>query len=152
MAAVGEATTVIACPAEDILAFIMDVEAYKAVDPRLRTIKWVRRTENETVFRFRPELAGVPAPLSTQRVVLTPGKRVDIVQAPHPMNRMAGFRGLLECTPDGDGTRVRRRLEFRFAPPMSWLLDARVERWLAEDIPAELARLKVHLEQRSNPL
>lgn len=147
MVAVGEATTFIARPAEDILAFIMDVEAYRAVDPRLQTIKWVRRTENETVFRFRPKLMNMPAPMSTQRVVLTPGKRVDILQAPHPMNRMAGFQGLLECTPAEGGTTVRRRLEFRFAPPMNWLLDRRIERWLAEDIPAELAKLKEHMER-----
>lgn len=146
--AVGEASVVIARKPEDILGFIMDVEAYRAVDPRLRTIRWVRRTPGETVFRFRPALMGLPAPMTTQKVTLTPGERVDITPLPSRMDRFAGFAGLLECVAEsnGAGTRVRRRLEFRFARPLSWVLDPLLNRWLARDVPAELARLKACLE------
>lgn len=144
--AVGEASTLVARPAAEILDFILDVEAYRAVDPRLRTIRWVRRTPGETVFRFRPALMGLPGPLTTQRVTLTPGRRVDITPVPSVMDRFAGFAGLLECTPEGGATRVRRRLEFRFPRPLSWLMDPPLTRWLAKDVPAELARLKAHLE------
>lgn len=145
--AVGEASELVRRPATEILDFILDVEAYRAVDPRLRTIRWVRRTPGETVFRFRPTLMGLPAPMTTQRVTLTPGERVDITPVPSWMDRFAGFAGLLECTPEAGGTRVRRRLEFRFPRPLSWLVDPLLTRWLAQDVPAELARLKAHLEQ-----
>ncbi|SDZ00453.1 Polyketide cyclase / dehydrase and lipid transport [Amycolatopsis xylanica] len=144
--AVGEATTVVARPAAEILDFIMDVEAYRAVDPRLKTIKWVKREPGITTFRFRPKLMGLPGPMTTQRVALTPGERVNITPVPSAMDRVAGFAGLLECTADGSGTRVRRRLEFTFAKPFSWLMDPLLNRWLAKDVPAELARLKAHLE------
>lgn len=63
---------------------------------------------------------------------------------------MAGFSGLLECTQaEGGGTLVRRRLEFRFPRPLSWLLDPPLNRWLAKDVPAELERMKAHLESRA---
>ncbi|HEV7976206.1 SRPBCC family protein [Amycolatopsis sp.] len=149
--AFGEVSTVIRRPAEEILGFIMDVEAYRVVDPRLKTIKWVRRGHNETVFRFRPRLMGLPGPMTTQRVVLTPGERVDISGEPSAMDRVAVFEALLECTADAGGTRVRRRLEFRFARPLAWLLDPLFTRWLAKDIAAELGRLKAHLERESRP-
>lgn len=91
---------------------------------------------------------GLPAPRSTQRVVLMPGRRVDISTVPSPMDRAAAFEAPLECTDAGEsGTRVRRRLEFRFAKPLSPLLDPLFNRWLTKDIPAELARLKAHLER-----
>lgn len=147
--AVGEANTVVARPAKEVLAFIMDVEAYRAVDPRLRTIAWVRRSPGETVFRFRPKLMGLPGPMTTQRVVLTPGRRVDITPVPSPVDRLVGFAGLMECIEEGGTTRVRRRLEFRFARPLSWFLDPLMGRWLAKDVPAELVRLKAHLEVAS---
>jgi hypothetical protein len=137
---------VTATPAKDVLAFILDVEAYQAVDPRLKTIAWVRRSPGETVFRFRPRLLGVPGPMTTQRVVLTPGKRVDIVAVPSPMDRLVHFAGLLECVEEAGLTHVHRRLEFRFARPLSWVLDPLMQRWLAKDVPAELARLKTHLD------
>lgn len=144
--AVGEASTVVSRPAAEILGFIMDVEAYRAVDPRLKTIKWVKREPGMTTFRFRPKLMGLPGPMTTQQVSLTPGKRVDITPVPSAMDRFAGFAGLLECTAEGADTRVRRRLEFKFAKPFSWLMDPLLNRWLAKDIPAELARLKAYLE------
>jgi hypothetical protein len=144
--AVGRASTVVAASAEEVLAFIMDVEAHQAVDPRLKTIAWVRRRPEETVFRFRPRLLGVPGPMTTQRVVLTPGRRVDITPVPSPMDRIVLFAGSLECVEEAGLNRVHRRLEFRFARPLSWVLDPLVRRWLAKDVPAELARLKAHLE------
>ncbi|SDN46930.1 Polyketide cyclase / dehydrase and lipid transport [Geodermatophilus sp. DSM 45219] len=144
--AVGQASMVTTASAEDVLAFIMDVEAYQAVDPRLKTITWVRRSPGETVFRFRPRLMGMPGPRTTQRVVLTAGRRVDIIPVPSPMDRIVLFAGLLECVEEDGLVRVHRRLEFRFARPLSWLLDPLMRRWLAKDVPAELARLKAHLE------
>lgn len=145
--AIGEASILVRRPPTEILDFILDVEAYRVVDPRLRTIKWVRREPGETVFRFRPTLMGLPGPMTTQRVTLTAGRRVDITPVPSRMDRFAEFAGLLECTPEGGGTRVRRRLEFHFPRPLSWLMDPLLTRWLAQDVPAELARLKAHLEQ-----
>jgi hypothetical protein len=140
--AVGEASTTVARPAEEILEFIMDVEAYRAVDPRLKTIKWVKREPGETVFM------GLPGPMTTQKVSLTAGERVDITPVPSPMDRFTAFAGLLECTAEGSGTRVRRRLEFTFQRPLSWLMNPLLNRWLAKDVPAELARLKAYLEAR----
>ncbi len=54
-----------------------------------------------------------------------------------------------ELETEGGTTRVRRRLEFRFARPLSWFLDPLMGRWLAKNVPAELVRLKAHLEVAS---
>lgn len=141
----AEFSIVIDRPAAAILELILDVEAYREVDPRLKSIRWVRRAPGCTVFRFRPQLMGLPGPLSTQLVVRR-GTRVDISALPSPNDRLAHFVGSLECAEGPHGTTVTRTLRFDLAPALAPILDARLTRWLQRDVPAELRRLKVRLE------
>lgn len=142
-----QVTIVIDRSAEDILGFILDVQAYQTVDPRLRSIRWVRRKEGFTVFRFRPQLMGLPAPLSTQLVVRR-GMRVDISALPSLNDRLARFAGSLACVEGVGGTTVTRTLRFDLARPLTVLLDRQLTRWLERDVSAEMSRLKSHLEGR----
>lgn len=140
-------TILIDRPADDILEFILDVEAYRDVDPRLSSIRWVRRAHGCTVFRFRPRLMGLPAPLSTQMVVRR-GMSVDISALPSPSDHFADFAGSLECVAGPQETTVTRTLRFDLAAPLAPILDRRLSRWLERDVPAEMARLKARLEKR----
>jgi hypothetical protein len=140
-----EFSIVIDRPADDILEFILDVEAYREVDPRLSSIRWVRRAQGCTVFQFRPQLMGLPAPLSTQMVVRR-GTKVDITALPSRNDWMAHFVGSLGCVERPQGTTVTRTLRFDLAPVLAPVLDGRLTRWLERDVPAEMSRLKARLE------
>ncbi|HXH81066.1 SRPBCC family protein [Nocardioides sp.] len=144
--ATGSFTIDIARPAHEITDFILDVGAYQEIDPRLRSIRWVRRAPDCTVFRFRPSLMGLPAPLTTQMVTRRDDV-VEIISLPGPADAMVDFVGRLECRP-GDGiTAVTRTLTFTFASAVRWLLDSRLESWLATDVEGEMRRLKSVLER-----
>ncbi|MFP5369656.1 MAG: SRPBCC family protein [Actinomycetes bacterium] len=144
--AVGEASALVRRPATEILAFILDVEAYRALDPRLRTIKWVRRMPGDGF----PVPAGAHGPTGTSD---DPASHPDAGEAGghHPGAESDGpVRGVRRAAgvhPGDGGTRVRRRLEFRFARSLSWLMDPLLTRWPARDVPAELSRLEAHLER-----
>jgi hypothetical protein len=146
----GSFTIDIARPAREITDFILDVGAYREIDPRLSSIRWVRRAPDCTVFRFRPSLMGLPAPLTTQ-LVTRRGDVVEIISLPGPADAIVDFVGRLECRP-GDGvTTVTRTLDFTFAAAVRWALDSRLEAWLAHDVEGEMRRLKRVLEQRGEP-
>lgn len=147
--AVGEAEVVVRATAEDVLALVMDPERYRAVDSRIRRITWVRRSRDgkETVFRFFPRFGPVPAVVpSTQRVVLDPGRGVRIATEPSWTDVLLRFEGSLTCQPVAGGLRVRRRLEFWLAPPLRMSSGGALQRWLADDVPRELAALRAELE------
>lgn len=148
--ATEQCTVLIDRPADDILEFILDVRAYRDVDPRLGSIRWVRRMPGSTVFRFRPQLMGLPAPLSTQLVVRR-GMKVDITALPSPSDRLADFAGSLACVAGPQGITVTRSLRFDLAAPLAPILDRRLQRWLQSDVPAEMARLKARLEEPPSP-
>ncbi len=65
---------------------------------------------------------------------------------PSPMDRIVLSAGWLECVEEDGLNRVHWRLQFRFARLLSWVLDPLMRRWLAKDVPAEMAHLKAHLE------
>lgn len=129
----------------EITDFILDVASYRVIDPRLRSIRWVRRAPDCTVFRFRPSLMGLPAPLTTQMVTRR-GDDVEITSLPGPADAMVEFVGRLECQAGDGATLVTRTLTFDLAPAVRWLLDRRLTAWLAADIEAEMRRLKHLLE------
>jgi hypothetical protein len=145
--ATGEARLFIKRPAREIIDFVMDLRRYQKVDPKLGTIFEVRRTGDEVVFRFRPKLLGLPGPATTQRVVLTGGNRIDISGVPAWTDALTTFAAFFQFEDADGGTWVTRKVDFRFAKPVSWLLDPVFGRWLAKDVPQELARAKSYLER-----
>jgi hypothetical protein len=150
---VAAAEVVVRATADDVLALVMDPERYRAVDPRIQRISWVRRSPDgrETVFRCFPRLGPVPALApSTQRVALDPGRGVRIATEPSWTDRLLRFEGSLDCEPVPGGVRVRRRLEFWLARPVRVSLGGTLQRWLADDVPRELAALRAELEPRSS--
>lgn len=145
-----EATETIFRPPDDVLAFVMDPERYALVDRKIRPIRWVRRDGNLCEFAFRPSLLGIPGPPTVSRMRLTPGERVDVQLAPAPANRMTRLLVEVEaafvCTPVDGGTRLDRRLSFRFRPVVRWLAEPLLRRGLARDVRDEVRLAKEHLE------
>lgn len=146
---VGAAETTIRTSAAEVLDFILDVERYRSVDPKIGAIHWVHRSPDgrEVTFRFTPRLGPVPALLrSTQRVTLVDGSSVSITALSSRVDRLARFRASLDTTAVDGGVLVRRRLEFWLAPPLRPTLGPLLRRWLARDVPAELRALRSALE------
>jgi len=136
--------------ADDILEFVMDAEAYQAVDAKIRPVRWMRRDGDVTEFAFASRLAGLPSPPVVSRMTLTPGERVDIALAPPPANRLtrlaSDFEASFVCTPSPDGTVVTRTLVFRFRPYLRWM--ERVLRGrLTADVREEMRLARLHLER-----
>lgn len=138
---VGEAELVMATTASRVIELVMDVERYREVDTKIGTIHWVTRSPDnrQVTFRFTPRLGPVPALLrSTQHVTRRGDRALVIRPAPSWTDRLARFEGTVECWPDPDGVRVRRRLQFWLTPLLRPLLGPPLRRWLATDVPAEL--------------
>jgi hypothetical protein len=149
--AFGEARLLIRRPAREILDFVMDLRQYQKVDAKLDKIYWTRRNGNELTFRFRPRLLNLPGPPAVQRVVLTPGERIDISNVPAWYDAVTDFRASFECAETADGTWVTRRVAFTFRKPLSYLLEPLFDRWLKAEVPRELANAKEYLEAAGRP-
>jgi Polyketide cyclase / dehydrase and lipid transport len=148
-ALIVEARTTIKCTPEEFLELVMDVERYQLVDTKIYPVDWARRDGNVTEFKFRPKVAGIPSPKVVQRVTLTPGERIDILNAPTPMNRLAYFHGSFECLRTDGMTQVTRRMEFRINPVVRWLFKPLLRRALSRDLPQELKLAKDYLESQN---
>lgn len=135
-------------PAE-VIGFILDVDRYRSVDRKIGKIHFIRTALNggEVTFQFTPRLGPLP-PLarSTQRVTRVGEESVSIVALPSWVDRLARFRGSMTATPEGQEVLVQRRLEFWLAPPLRLTAGPVLRRWLARDVPAELAAVRRALE------
>jgi hypothetical protein len=132
----------------------MDIEQYADVDDKIRPVYWSSRTGNVLEFQFRPKLPSlpIPTPKLVQRVELTPGKRVDVTNAPFPHNkignRMSTFRASFVCEPHDDATVVTRTIEMTFPAPIRWLVGPIIGRRLQAAVDDEMDRTKQRLEHR----
>lgn len=77
---------VIAAPPDDVLEFVMDIERYQQVDPKIEPVEQVSRTAARTEFSFRPKLGGIRrrGPTTRAGMQLTPGDRVEITRLHNP--------------------------------------------------------------------
>lgn len=148
----AETTRTIRCTPDEFLELVMDIEAYAEVDDKIRPIYWSARTGNVLEFQFRPKLPGlpIPAPKLVQRVELTPGRRVDVTNAPLPHNkignRISTFRASFVCEPSDGATVVTRTIEMTFPAPVRWLVEPILRRRLQAAVNDEIDRAKHRLE------
>jgi hypothetical protein len=148
----AQTTRTIQCTPDEFLALVMDIERYAEVDDKIRPIYWSRRTGNVLEFRFRPKLPGlpIPSPKLVQRVELTPGKRVDIANAPLPDNkignRMSSFTASFVCEAIDGATVVTRTIDLTLPAPMRWFVEPILRRRLQAAVDDEIDRAKARLE------
>lgn len=141
----AESSAVIQRTPQEILDFVMDVASYRRADHKIGRVWSVRREDNNVIASFVGQLRGLPVP-TTQRMHLTPGKRIDVSIVPNWQRRMLGFHGSFECQPVLSGTEVTYRYTFDLKGPIR-LLEPYLRRWLQTDIPAEVQRMKAILEK-----
>lgn len=150
----AEVTETINCKPDELLEFVMDIERYAEVDEKIRPLDWVRREGELTEFRFRPRLTGVflPSPKWVNQMRLTPGRRIDISNAPLPRNKLANrmltFTASFTVEPVDGGTRVRRVVEMEFKPYARWLAERLLGDKLQAGVEEEIRLAKAYLEGR----
>ncbi len=148
----AQTTRTIHCTPDDFLALVMDIERYAEVDDKIWPIYWSRRTGNVLEFRFRPKLPGlpIPSPKLVQRVELTPGKRIDITNAPLPHNkignRVSSFTASFVCEAVDGATVVTRTIDLTLPAPMRWFVEPILKRRLQTAVDDEIDRAKARLE------
>lgn len=148
----GEARLVMEQSPREIIEFVLDLHEYQKVDDKLAKVYRVERDGDAVVFRFRPRLLGLPGPVTTQRVALNEeGDRIEVSGIPSWTDSFVRFHAFFHLAETNEGTLVHRRVEFHFRPPVSWLMDRVVSRWLAEDVPRELRNAREYLRHRSAP-
>jgi hypothetical protein len=144
----GEGTERIRRTAREIWDFILDLEQYRKADTKIARVHWVRRSGDGLEVCYSGRFRGVRTPAVRQTVTLDPHRRIDVRSKPGTLAHLvAPFHGLFlfEELPDGT-TKVFHREALDPPAPFKWLLEPLLRRWLAEDTPAEMARMKQLLE------
>lgn len=145
--AYGESTIVIERPAREVIDFVMDLRRYRHVDEKLGTIHSVDDSEDGEgkLVRFTPKLMGMPGPPTTQKVVAG-DQGISIRGVPAWTDVMMTFEASFTCEETTGGTRVTRKLDFKFKKPFSWIFDPIFNRWLVTAVPEELRNAKAYME------
>lgn len=135
---------------EVILEFVMDIGRYQEIDQKIRPVIWAVRDGNLTEFAFRPRFGGLAGPVVVAQERLVLGRRVDIVLAPAPFNRLARlitrYEASFECTPVPGGTDVCRSERFAVRWPFRFLLVPFLRRVMPGLVREELFLAKQKIE------
>jgi len=150
MIVAGEASAVIERSAQDVLDFAIDLDRYRQIDPKFRKIHRHHMRGDEGEVRYSGTLRGIPTPADTQSIRVTRWTRLDYESVPSTLNRLARFHGWFECEEREDGTVVRHREQFDFAPAIAWLAAPLLKGWLQDQVRHEVEQLKRHLEASSS--
>jgi hypothetical protein len=143
---VGEGTVLIRATPKEILEFVLDLERYRRADTKIGRVHWLKRDGDRGRVKHGGRLRGVPGRPLESEFTLTPWTRLEFrsVRAPWPL---AHFEGLFTCEETPDGTRVHHREAFGFRGLLAGAIDRFLGRWLAQDTPREMERMRAILEQ-----
>lgn len=146
----GEGRAVIQRPQEDILEFVLNVEQYRKADLKIGSVHYVKREGNRGEVRHDGRLMGLRAPQVTLGFTLTPYSRLDFraIQMPWPLKGVDAF---FTCEEGPEGTSVVHRECFIFGPIVGRIFKLILGRWIQEDTPAEVLRMKRLLEAQPFP-
>ncbi len=143
----GIGTILIARPPQAIADFVTDLESYKLADWKIGRVLHQERSDEKIIMRHDGRLRGLPGP--AVKLELT---RVD----PHtiryrsltsfPSRFVLRFEGGFDFRLTPDGTEVTHTERFHFYWPWKWLAEPFLRDWLAQDVQAEMQRMKAILE------
>ena len=144
----GEGTQIICRPAKDIYEFILDLQRYRKADTKIGRVHSVQWHGQTAEIRYAGRFRGWPTPVVRQVITAEAYRRIDIRSKPGTLaHRIAPFHGLFILEPLDDATtRVFHREALDPPAPFKWLLEPLLGRWLADDTPAEVLRMKQLLE------
>lgn len=141
---VVEASEQISASAQDVLDFVMDVDRYRQADHKIRRVRRVERRGDDVVVSMWTRAGGLPVP-ATQRLRLTPERRIDVTNEPSWQDHLVDFHGEFICEPGPPGVNVTHRYTFSFKG-IGRLFEPLVRSWLQRDIVDEVRRLRSILE------
>ena len=141
----GEGRTVIRRLPKEILEFVLDVDRYRQADLKIGRVHYVKREGNQGEVRHDGRLMGMRAPQVVLGFTLIPYSRLDFrgIRVPWPLK---GFDGFFTCAESPEGTVVVHRECFVFGPVGGRIFKLVLGRWLQQDTPAEVLRMKYLLE------
>lgn len=151
----AQVTETIRCTPDELLEFVMDIERYAEVDEKIRPIDWAKRDGDLTEVKFRPRMTGVlmPSPKWINQLHRTPGKRIDVTNAPLPRNKLANrmlrFTASFVVEPVDGATRVTRTVRMDFKPYARWLAERMIGDKLQAAVEDEIRQAKDYLERRT---
>jgi len=149
----GEGTQRIRRSAKDIYDFILDLEQYRKADTKIGHVYSVQWSGSSAEICYGGRFRGFPTPAVRQIITVEPYRRIDVRSKPGTFAHfVAPFHGLFVLEELGDGTTKVFHREALDAPvPVKWLVEPLLRRWLEQDTPAEMVRLKRLLEAPDAP-
>jgi len=148
MTVTASAHTSIDAEPRTILEFVLDLDRYRAVDPKIVRVGSVRGpdAEGHGSARLWGRLPGLPPALDRQDFTLERWRKLTFVGAPRQPGRLVfDFVGTFECEPSGDGsTIVTHAYEFTFHGPFR-LYERRLARSLQQELETEMTSLAAAL-------
>lgn len=144
----GSGQITIQCPAESVYDFVLDMDRYRHADPKIAKVAWEEWEGDRGRMKFWGKLRGLPAPPLVVNVVRKPFSSIEITADESTLiGWLSRFRGTFEIEARGPGSCDVWHVErFDFRRPVCWLADPLFRRWLADDTPAEMLRLRAMIE------
>jgi hypothetical protein len=144
----GEGKQRIRRSAKDICEFILDFEQYRKADTKIARVHSARWSGDTAEVRYSGRFRGFATPPVRQLVTVERHRRIDVRSKPGTFAHLvAPFHGLFLLEELGEGTTEVFHREALDPPvPIKWLIEPLLRRWLEEDTPAEMVRLKQLLE------
>jgi hypothetical protein len=144
---VGEATVTVSVPQDEVFDFVLDLNRYREADHKIGRVGAVERLGNSGTAQFSGRIRGLPGPTGTYPFTRE-GSRLRFGSPIAGAARwFLDFEGTFDCAETPEGTVVTHREEFDFKPPIRWLAEPFLRRWLEADTAEEMARFKQLIER-----
>lgn len=150
----ASATANVRRSSREVLEFVLDLEHYRQVDPKIGRITRpvALDAEGSGSTRYWGRMRGTPPAPDVNLVQLTPWTGLTFTGAPgQPARLVLDFRGRFDCVDTDDGCTVTHGYELRFRRPFRWVYEPLLRTWLQDDVTAELDRLATVLGGRDRP-
>jgi hypothetical protein len=139
---VGEATTTVGVPPEEVFDFVLDLERYRQADYKIGRVGAVERDGDQGTATFSGRIRGFPGPSGTYPFVVTPSRLAFGSAVAGPARWFLDFEGTFDCRVTEAGTQVTHREVFDFRSPWRWFVEPLLRRWLESDTTEEMTRFK----------
>ena len=141
-------TVIVSGTPREVLELVLDLEAYRAVDPKIRRITQRPELDGDGwgTARIVGSLWHLPPAPDTHVVHLEPWRQVTFSGAPGVAARaIYSFTATFEVAEGDQGTRLTRSCEVTFRQPLHALFGGSIQRWLDAELADELVRLQGRL-------
>ena len=143
MTMTATATAEVAATPQEILEFVLDLDRYREVDPKIVRVVSVDGPDGEGrgSVRIWGRMRWLPPAPDRQDFVLERWNRITFIGASRqPARLIFDFVGTLECEPADQGTRLTHAYEFRFKGPLR-PLERALGSWLQRQVEDELTAI-----------